>query len=85
MITIARILLRHTDISVIFADERISRFLELSERLMISKEEPDKNDPSLLRVIDSFYMAPLFMIIIRSIRSTVSIMSFSFSGSAICL
>ena len=59
-VVIAKLLLKRTDLKIIFADERISLFIPVSDRLNISKEEPDRNDMSLLRVINSFYAAPVF-------------------------
>lgn len=59
-ITVAKLLLAHTDICMTFADRRVSMFLPESERLRISDEAPDPTDSELLRVIDSFFPAPSF-------------------------
>jgi hypothetical protein len=59
-VVVAKLLLKHTDVKITFADERIGLFIPESERLSVIKDEPDHNDMSLLRVINSFYPAPVF-------------------------
>ena len=59
-ITVARVLLRETDLDITFADRRIKMFIPESERLLVSDQEPDAGDPTLLRVINEYYFAPAF-------------------------
>jgi hypothetical protein len=59
-IVVAGIILKHTDMAVSFADERITMFIPESDRLKVSFDEPDTTDKTLLRVIDSFYPTPAF-------------------------
>ena len=59
-ITIARILLKHTDMNMTFADDRIKMFIPGSERLIVSDQEPDTSDLTLIRVINEFYFSSSF-------------------------
>ncbi|MBR5338174.1 MAG: hypothetical protein IK152_09340 [Lachnospiraceae bacterium] len=58
-ITVARLLLAHTDMSIVFADDRIKMFIPESDRLSVSDKEPDAGDPTLMRVTNVFYYAPI--------------------------
>ncbi len=59
-VTVAKILLKHTDLKLFFSDERVKRFLPESERLIVTDKWPDADDEKTLRVIDSFYPAAIF-------------------------
>ena len=59
-ITIARILLKHTDMNISFADNRIKMFIPESERLIVSDQDPDTSDLTLIRVINEFYFSSSF-------------------------
>ncbi|MBE6015654.1 MAG: hypothetical protein E7241_09895 [Lachnospiraceae bacterium] len=54
-ITVARVLLTHTDLNMVFADHRIKMFIPESKRLIVSDQEPDKSDPTLMRVVNEYY------------------------------
>ena len=56
-VAISRVLLKHTDINIVFADHRIKMFIPESERLIVSDQEPDTDDHTLIRVINEFYFS----------------------------
>ena len=59
-IVMAGILLKHTDLSITFSDDRIKMFIPESERLCVSDQEPDVSDRTLLRVTNIYYNSPIF-------------------------
>ena len=60
-IVTAGLLLLHTDVNLVFRDSRVTLFYPLSERLIVSDEEPDDSDTSLLRVLNEFYPSVMLM------------------------
>ena len=48
-------IIKHTDMNVVFTDDRINWFIPTNDRLTVSHDEPDAKDESLIRVIDTYY------------------------------
>ena len=71
-VTLTDILLRDTDINIIFKDERILEFFNVSDRLSVTEEIPDEKD--LLKVQQQFYPS-----IIKNDYDTLDIVSCFYS------
>lgn len=54
-IVTARLLLKHTDLRMVFADDRIKMFIPESDRLIVSDQAPDTSDLTLMRVVKEYY------------------------------